>query len=201
MPDKPFDAKTQVFSVDEVRAILGKPPETGEEREARHQKTADRRRVAEEGARLAQEAEEARQRERAAEYDRLAASVEAAANATDRSAFQRAAAGIVPRFEWLRPAQLASLEQAIARFGNATVIGTPEEISAMSVLTDKLRQWRRGEEEREAARTRAFRVVDGRIDEVDWNDVGTDSSVPPASAPKPSFVQSLLAAFGFKRKE
>lgn len=147
-----------MINIDEFRRAQGLPVPTPEERAERN-----RQHEVAQAARRERAAEAERQileRGRAAEAARTEAAraLETALRAEDPVEFQRAVVAVVPRFDVLTPSQRNALGAKFDGMLTRAVAGTVEELTALNVLSEKLRGWKRSEEERIAGGPQAFRI-------------------------------------------
>jgi len=190
------------FSVDEMRKLQGLPPETPEERAKREAKDEERDRVAADRAKQARELAETQRREKQDAKARLDRSVELALDAGDVTAFQREAVNIVRVFDNLSATRRNLLWKKMETMQMETLAGTPEEITAMNVLGEKIRRWKSEEKGRFEARARVFQIsIDGTRVEEGFGLLDKKPENPDASNRRPrTFGENLFAIFGFWKK-
>ncbi|OGL95851.1 hypothetical protein A2348_00370 [Candidatus Uhrbacteria bacterium RIFOXYB12_FULL_58_10] len=190
------------FSVDEMRKLQGLPPETPEERAKREAKDEERDRVAADRAKQARELAETQRREKQDAKARLDRSVELALDAGDVTAFQREAVNIVRVFDNLSATRRNLLWKKMETMQMETLAGTPEEITAMNVLGEKIRRWKSEEKGRFEARARVFQIsIDRTHVEEGFGLLDKKPENPDASNRRPrTFGENLFAIFGFWKK-
>lgn len=178
-----------------MRAEMGLPPETPEEKAARRAKQEQSReheRVEAEAARQRVEAERAA---RGREQQEIDTALQAALSAADPMEFQRQAARLSDGFDRLTESQRLALDAKLQGMAERSVIGTPAEITAMNALAEKMGRWKRNEREREKGRAKVFRVVDGRLVESGLAADPASSDAKPAPKPKPAEPPSVVDQF------